>query len=248
MPPLLSQAVVSLAPLGAAATGSAAWYAELLLSGGPLGQAITGSLALVSVVALALAIEQTLVLRRERVAPAGLADRVARALDAGDIATANEACARQPSLLAEVLSASLGEAQAMGPATTWPAVEKVAEDATADSATRLSRRLDYLAVISNLSPMLGLLGTVVGMLLAFAQVASSEGGATAGQLASGIYQALVTTVLGLVIAIPALAVHAVLRNRLDGLVADAVVDAERALRPLKRAILAPASRRVTGAP
>jgi biopolymer transport protein ExbB len=248
MPDLLSQAAPSFALLGAAVTGSADWYVELLLSGGPLGQAITGALLLVSVVAVALAIEQTLVLRRERVAPQGLADRVARALDAGDLVTATEACNRQPSLLAEVLTASLGEAQSMGPATTWPAVEKVAEDATTDSATRLVRRLDYLAVISNLSPMLGLLGTVVGMLLAFAEVASTEGGATAGQLASGIYQALVTTVLGLVIAIPALAAHAVLRNRLDGLVADAVVDAERALRPLKRAIFAPARRRPPGAP
>ncbi|MGL4513923.1 MAG: MotA/TolQ/ExbB proton channel family protein [Lacipirellulaceae bacterium] len=224
-----------LAPL--AEVGSGAWLWELVTAGGPVGQAITGTLVVVSVAAVALVIEQLLTLTRERLAPDGLAERVARALEAGDLATATEACNRQPSLLADALRAGLVEAATTGPATTWPAVEKGIEDAAGDSAVRLLRRLDYLSVIGNLGPMLGLLGTVVGMLMAFAEVASTEGGASAAQLASGIYQALVTTVLGLVIAIPSLAAHAVLRNRLDNLVADAIGEAERATRPLKRAII-----------
>ncbi len=66
------------------------------------------------------------------------------------------------------------------------------------------RRIEYLSVIGNIAPMVGLLGTVTGMIFAFQQVATTRGAAGAGDLAEGIYQALVTTVGGLVVAIPAL--------------------------------------------
>ena len=68
------------------------------------------------------------------------------------------------------------------------------EDALAEQAARLLRRIEYLSVIGNIAPMVGLLGTVTGMIIAFQQVASSQGSAGAGELAEGIYQALVTTV------------------------------------------------------
>ncbi|MCA9238589.1 MAG: MotA/TolQ/ExbB proton channel family protein, partial [Planctomycetales bacterium] len=79
-----------------------------------------------------------------------------------------------------------------------------------------------------------LLGTVVGMIFAFQEVAETQGAARAAELAGGIYQALVTTVGGLLVAIPSLAVFAVFRNRIDGLVTETAFAAQRALRPLKR--------------
>jgi biopolymer transport protein ExbB len=82
--------------------------------------------------------------------------------------------------------------------------------------------------------MVGLLGTVTGMLLAFKQVADTEGHAGAAQLADGIYQALVTTVVGLIIAIPSLGAFALLRSRVDQLVAEAAYAALHALAPLKQ--------------
>src|ERR671914_570403 len=100
-------------------------------------------------------------------------------------------------------------------------VEKAMEDATAEQAARLFRRIEYLSVIGNIAPMVGLLGTVTGMLLAFKQVADTEGSAGAAQLADGIYQALVTTVAGLIIAIPSLGAFALFRSRVDQLVAEA---------------------------
>ena len=96
------------------------------------------------------------------------------------------------------------------------------------------RRIEYLSVIGNIAPMVGLLGTVTGMIFAFQQVAATRGAAGAGDLAEGIYQALVTTVGGLVVAIPALAIYAVCRNRVDSLVAEVAHQSQHALAPIKR--------------
>ena len=82
--------------------------------------------------------------------------------------------------------------------------------------------------------MLGLLGTVIGMIFAFKKVATTGGGAGAGELAEGIYLALVTTVEGLIVAIPSLAAFAVFRNRVDQFVAEAAHTALHVFKPFKR--------------
>ena len=116
----------------------------------------------------------------------------------------------------------------------WESVEKAIEDAVAEQAARLFRKIEYLSVIGNIAPMVGLLGTVTGMIFAFQQVAVTQGAAGAGELAEGIYQALVTTVGGLIVAIPALGAFAVFRNRVDQLVAEAAYMALHIFTPLKR--------------
>ncbi|MEA1952287.1 MAG: MotA/TolQ/ExbB proton channel family protein, partial [Planctomycetota bacterium] len=147
----------------------------------------------------------------------------------GRMAEARQRCHGQPSFLAFVLGAGLAEVEG-----GWTAVEKAVEDATADQSARLFRKIEYLSVIGNIAPMLGLLGTVIGMIFAFQQVAETQGAARAGDLAEGIYLALVTTVEGLIVAIPALATFAVFRNRVDQLVAEVAYSAQHTLVPLKR--------------
>ena len=88
---------------------------------------------------------------------------------------------------------------------------------------RLMRRIEYLNVIGNVSPMIGLFGTVVGMILAFLEIASRHGGMPAAdKLAGNIGIALVTTLWGLGIAIPALSAFALFRNRIDTYAAEVV--------------------------
>jgi biopolymer transport protein ExbB len=116
----------------------------------------------------------------------------------------------------------------------WSAVEKALEDATAEQSARLFRKIEYLSVIGNIAPMVGLLGTVTGMIFAFQRVASTQGSAGAAELAEGIYQALVTTVGGLLVAIPCLGAFAIFRNRVDQLVAEAAYIALHTFLPLKR--------------
>jgi biopolymer transport protein ExbB len=108
------------------------------------------------------------------------------------------------------------------------------EDAAQQENARLHRKIEYLSLLSSVAPMLGLLGTVWGMVIAFQRVAETHGRADPGQLAGGIYQALYTTVIGLIIAIPGLACYGFLRNRIDDLSAECALLAERVLAPLKQ--------------
>ncbi len=151
----------------------------------------------------------------------------------GDAAAASKRCQEVPSALADVLRAGLAET-----AGGWPAVEKAMEESLAEQSARLLRKIDYLSVIGNIAPMIGLLGTVFGMIFAFQEVADTQGAARAAELASGIYQALVTTVGGLIVAIPSLAAFAVFRNRVDQLIAETGKQAQTAIEPVKRALVA----------
>jgi biopolymer transport protein ExbB len=211
-------------------------FFEIVFSGGPIGIAIMLALIALSMTALYLIVEQSLALRRAQVLPESLAEQVRQLMLAGRLGEARQACHDQPSLLGHVLHRGLGELEG-----GWPAVEEALEEALAEHAARLFRRVEYLSVLANLAPMLGLLGTVVGMVLCFREVASTQGNAGAGQLAEGIYQALVTTVAGLMIAIPSLAAFALLRNRVDQFIAEAAALAQQVFAPLKRRPVAAAS-------
>src|SRR4051794_2075531 len=202
---------------------------QIIFSGGPLGIANMVVLIGLSITALALAVDDLRIVRRSRIIPDGLSEEVRERVAAGELVQARSVCNAYPSFLAAVILHGLSEADG-----GWAEIEKAMEDATAEQAARLFRRIEYLSVIGNIAPMVGLLGTVTGMLLAFKQVADTEGNAGAAQLADGIYQALVTTVAGLIIAIPSLGAFALFRSRVDQLVAEAAYAALHALSPLKQ--------------
>jgi biopolymer transport protein ExbB len=235
-PPLVvAQTAVDSAPAAAStAAGSTAkrpplTIFQIIFSGGPLGIANMVVLIGLSITALALAADNLRIVRKSRLIPDELSEEVRDLVVAGEVARAAAACHQQPSFLAAVIQHGLAES-----AGGWSEIEKAMEDATAEQSARLFRRIEYLSVIGNIAPMVGLLGTVTGMLLAFKQVADTEGSAGAAQLADGIYQALVTTVAGLIIAIPSLGAFALLRSRVDQLVAEAAYAALHALSPLKQ--------------
>lgn len=110
------------------------------------------------------------------------------------------------------------------------AVEEEGENETG----RLYRKTEILGLIGQIAPMLGLTGTVLGMIDAFNTIASKEGAARPDELAGGIGQALVTTLLGLVVAIPAMIAFSFFRNRIDSIVAEAGKRVERIMMPLGR--------------
>ena len=105
------------------------------------------------------------------------------------------------------------------------ALEQTAEEL----ATSRMRRIELLNVIGQVSPMIGLFGTVYGMILAFGAIVASGGSADPVALAGGIGTALTTTFWGLVVAIPALSGYAVLRNRIDEFTVEATIIAEEVL-------------------
>lgn len=202
---------------------------DIVLSGGVTGNGILLTLLLMSVAACALAVDLWLALRRIAAATDELRRQLPPLVAAGQWPAAVEACRRRPSPLAAVGSAGFAEAP-----DGWDAVEKAMEAELAEQSARLLRRIDYLSVVGNLAPMLGLLGTVFGMIFAFREVADSQGAARAADLASGIYQALVTTVGGLLVAIPSFAAYAVFRHRIDRTTSELAAAATELLRAMKR--------------
>jgi biopolymer transport protein ExbB len=204
-------------------------FFDIVFSGGWTGFLIVMLLLALSLTAAYLVFEHAMTLRAGELMPEGLAQRVRDLLVGGRVGDAEEACRQQPSLLSFLLLSGIAEIEG-----GWSAVEKALEDTLAEQSARMFRKVEYLSVIANIAPMLGLLGTVTGMIFAFQQVASTQGAAGAGQLAEGIYQALVTTVAGLIVAIPSLGAFAILRNRGDQLVAEVAYMAQHVFTPLKR--------------
>ncbi len=200
---------------------------KLLRAGGTIGLVI---LAL-SMAMVALVVEHMLTIRRKALMPTGLAESVGSLLSAGRFTEADQLCRERPSFLGSVLAEGLAEAP-LG----YQAVEKSMEDASAEQAARLFRKIEYLSVIGTIAPMLGLLGTVWGMIVAFQEFATKIN-PPVSELAPGIYQALVTTLMGLGVAVPALTSFAIFRNRIDELVAESSLMAEHAWTEFKRANL-----------
>jgi biopolymer transport protein ExbB len=177
-------------------------------------------------------IEYAMSIRRTMLMPPGFADDVLKLLMQGQPNMALQKCQSDPSALAQILHAGMLQYE-----FGWNAVEKSAEEATAEQASRLYRKVEYLNMIGNIAPMIGLLGTVVGMVIAFQDLESSAGSGRAQDLASGIYLALITTIQGLLVAIPCLAAHALFGNRIATLISETTFGAEQVLLPIKKNLL-----------
>ncbi len=211
---------------------------QLFEAGGTIGYIITG----LSFLMVALIVEHLISLRQNALTPPGLADSIHHHLALRHFEEARQQCQFHPSFLAYVLAAGLRETD-LG----YQSVEKSLEDAAVEQSARLYRKIEYLSVIGTIAPMLGLLGTVWGMILAFMEF-EQKANPQVSELAPGIYKALVTTLQGLCVAIPALAAFAHFRNRIDQLVADGSLTAEAVFADYKRSAVAePRTERVKAA-
>ncbi len=197
--------------------------------GGVIGVACTVPILIASVAAVALFFEHLLTVRRTSLIPPGLAEEAHGFIANGSFPHVEQQCKLRPSFLSSVILAGLQEVR-LG----YSAVEKAMEDASQAQASRVFRKIEFLSVIANISTMLGLFGTVVGLVIAFKKVADTQGVARASDLAGGIYLALMTTIEGLAIAIPCVAAYAIFKHRADQLVAEATLVAEYAFAGYKR--------------
>ena len=210
--------------------GKRVTFWSLIRESGMIGYTII----LLSLVAVALMIEYALSIRRKMLMPPNFASDVLKMLLQGQSQAALQKCQNDPSALAQVLYAGMTQYE-----FGWDAVEKSAEEATAEQASRLYRKVEYFNMIGNIAPMLGLLGTVVGMVMAFQQMAGAEAGGygRASEFAEGIYLALITTIQGLLVAIPCLAAHSIFSNRIATLISETTYVAEQVLQPIKKNLL-----------
>ena len=188
---------------------------EYISEGGEIGYLIIG----LSFTAVVFIIAAFVRLRRSQLAPEDEVTALDRMLRAGNVDQATKYCASpdHDSFLTRVMGAALLRCSR----SPFGLLElrTSLEEAGQQEVSRLHRSTDAIGLIASVSPMLGLLGTVVGMVGAFDTLSVSEV-AKPTQLAGSISVALITTVLGLIVAIPCTAVHAYLRNRVDSLVGE----------------------------
>jgi biopolymer transport protein ExbB len=201
---------------------------QLFLAGGLLMWPIVA----MSLVVVTFGLERLVALRRSRFVPRKLRDGIAALAKPGpfDPRKAYRLCQQFPSALADVLTAML---EKLG--RPIPEIERAAEVVKDREASRLYANIRPIALAVTVTPLLGLLGTVQGMILAFYTTATLDAGANrAAELAQGIYVALITTFAGLCVAIPAAMIAHWLEGRIlrgfrdvDGVVDDVLPLLER---------------------
>ena len=178
-------------------------------------------LILASVLALALIIERAVALRRPRVLPSGLLDDVLGLVRKQPVSREIVNKLEQNSPLGKVLGAALRNDRSLREG----AIQQV-EAAGATVANRLTKTLTLLGSIGSIAPLLGLFGTVIGMIHIFA---SQQAGSSPQELARGISIALYCTAFGIIVAVPAVLAHRYFRRLVEDYLIDMEEQAERLL-------------------
>ncbi len=177
---------------------------DWLRDGGSIGYVIVG----VSVIALAMVIESAVTIRTEKLCPADLLNEIEALLEAGDYQEAMELCEAQQNFLTNVVAAGLPKIS-----IGFGAIEKSLEEMVEEEALKLHSKIGWMSFIASVATLLGLLGTISGMILAFRTIAATKGQADPSQLSTGISAALITTEQGLMVAIPASFAFTFFRNK-----------------------------------
>lgn len=183
---------------------------DIFIAGGP----IMWPLLLASLLALAIIAERLWTLQRKRVLPQELMRQVNYWLAQGQVEEQQIAAIRRSSPLGELLAEAIEHRY-----REHESLKERVEDRGRHVTHELGRYLNTLGTIADISPLLGLLGTVLGMIEVFSVIVESGVGSPS-DLAGGISQALITTATGLTVAIPTLIAYRYLRGRVDGLVVD----------------------------
>ena len=180
----------------------------LFLKGGP----VMYPLALMSILTLAVIIEKMFSLRTAKVVHSEIVSCIESIRTPADIPLAVKICERFDTPFANIIRAGLDEAN-----KPMFIIRQAMEDTGRREVKRLERYMVVLETAAASGPLMGLLGTVIGMIQVFS-VISVSGVGQAGMLSGGIAQALITTVFGLIVAVPALIVFNFLDARIEGMV------------------------------
>lgn len=173
---------------------------------------------------VALFVMNLLQASRNNVVPEDLVEGFEEYLNANQYTEAYELASADESFLGKVLSAGLAKLSGGG---DYPHAIEAMQEVGEEENMKLEHRLSYMALIGTISPMIGLMGTVQGMISAFETIATTATGAPKPtELAGNISTALFTTLAGLMIAIPAIAAYNILRNRIARLVLEVGIVSE----------------------
>ena len=165
-------------------------------------------IVLMSVVALALIIENFMTIKREKLAPTNVLDELEDLFEAENWKDAIELCERDKNYLTNVVGAGLAK---LG--HSFETMQASLREMQTEESVKLFQKIGWLSLISAMAPMMGLFGTVTGMFVTFSAIARAGTGVSPAHLAGGIKMALITTIFGLSVAMPVSVAAYALRNR-----------------------------------
>jgi biopolymer transport protein ExbB len=197
---------------------------ELVKSGG----VFMAPIILASIVAAAIFLERLWTLQKKRVLPPELTEKVWRWVESDQLQEKHIAALEQNSALGKILAAGLANRH-----RDRAIVKEAIEDTGRHVVHELERFLNALGTIASMSPLLGLLGTVSGMIRTFSDI-TDQGVGNPQILAGGISEALVSTAAGLVVAIPAVMGYRFLRTRVESLVVQMEKESMKLVEALDR--------------
>jgi len=209
-----------------AQAGTQTFFKQFVIAGGPIVWFVLLPMSLVTVF---LAAEHSLTIRRKKLLPLGIGARVVEIIQRFGPGQLEARIGERNDFVS--IAAVKAVTQGRG---DWFRMRNALAESLQEQALGLLRRIEWVNLIGNVSPMVGLFGTVFGMIKLFNAIVMAGGQPQPAQLADGISVALVTTFWGLFIAIPALAIHGMFRNRIETLVSDAVVEAENIVPEIRR--------------
>ncbi|MEP0846007.1 MAG: MotA/TolQ/ExbB proton channel family protein [Phycisphaerae bacterium] len=209
--------VLSAAPAAAQAPPSGGSLWQIMRQGmeWPAYLILAGSVALIALIA-----EHFLAIRRATIAPAAQVRKARALIERRAFRECIEQLRKSRTFFARTMSAAMNHAR-----HGFDAMHEAALEKSSELSGHLYRKAEYMNILGNLGPLMGLLGTVLGMIYAFGQLGQTGGEAGAEDLARGISLALVNTLLGLALAILGLGFFGVCRNRIESLTVQATVEA-----------------------
>jgi len=181
-----------------------------------------------SMLSIGLIIQNLVTIRKTAMVPELSVAQINTMFEDRRFREALEFCQNDPSFVSGVVHAGLVEA-----ANGYDAMERAMQDAANERASRLYRKIEWLNMIGNVTPMCGLTGTIWGMMTAFSEIEAKGGKANPSDLAGGILIALVSTFSGLLTAVPALVAYGVFKGKVEQLSLEASLVAEELLANFK---------------
>lgn len=194
---------------------------KILQWGGVVGAIVI----LMSVAMVALVIEHFVSLQRDKIVPREVISELEQLFEEEEYQEALDVCEQEPNFLTNMLAAALPKLNA-----GFDTMEEVMDEQYELEATKLFSKISYLSLIANVAPMMGLFGTVLGMVGAFNEIVRLGANVTPKDLAGGVQQALITTLFGLAVAIPSVMFYFFFRNKVVGInqeiksIADDLID------------------------
>lgn len=225
---LLAQEAAEKATEAAAAVSSRPGFWDIVYGGSMVNLLVWVLIALTSFASLWFIIDAVISVKREKLLPVHVIEGVRTALTQGDLGAALEACEANPSPISRILMAGFSNIS-----EGYEVIQEAVASSADIETEKLMQRINYLNVCGQIAPMLGLLGTVVGMVFAFDSLATATGAAKARLLAQNISTALWTTVVGLLISVPCLIGFTLIKNNATRLILESeatVLDLIKVLR------------------